>query len=41
MVLKGEDLSNYSQFIRAEKEEDVERKILELIYLQFKNFKEF
>jgi hypothetical protein len=33
VVLKGEDLSNYGQFIRADNEEDVERKILELIYL--------
>lgn len=33
VVLKGEDLSSYSQFIRADNEEDVERKILELIYM--------
>jgi hypothetical protein len=39
VVLRGEDLSNYSQFVRADNEEDVERKMLELIYLEFKNFK--
>jgi hypothetical protein len=33
VVLKGEDLSNYTQIIRSENEEEVERKILELIYL--------
>jgi hypothetical protein len=33
VVLRGEDLSSYGQFVRAENEEDVERKMLELIYL--------
>lgn len=41
VVLRGEDVSNPTQFIRADNEEDVERKILELIYLEFKNFKQF
>ena len=33
LVLKGENVASYSQFVRAPNEQEVERKILELIYL--------
>jgi hypothetical protein len=41
LVLKGENFSNYSQFLRMNNEQEVERRILEMIHLEFKNFKQF
>lgn len=41
LVLKGENFSNYSQFLRMNDEQEVERRILEMIHLEFKNFKQF
>jgi hypothetical protein len=41
LVLKGEKALNYSRFVKAENEQEVERKILELIYMEFKNFTEY
>ena len=38
LMLKGEKSLNYNQFIRADNEQEVEKKILEIIYLEFKNF---
>lgn len=41
LVLKGEKFIDYSQFIRAENRQEVEKKILELIYLHFAHFQEY
>lgn len=38
LVLKGQKAINYAKFIKAENEQEVEKKILEIIYLEFKNF---